>query len=141
MKYLQVGNKYYTVGDRNQLQQITEADIVGRRGTGGSLDLVRREGDLVTLTPQQLQAQLKPNVEHTGVRPGEYVFGDLGVILRSKADFQALGITPPTDVPVSGTLGSAVPMNQDFSQYLQQTGQTYSPQTGFSGGAKPPTQV
>lgn len=98
-KYIQIGNKYYTVGDRSQLQQISEQDIVGRRGTGGSLDLVRKEGDLQVIDPSQVVISPK----------GEVLVGGKVLSIGGSQAFVPQGTT------VEQFTG--LPFNQDFAQY------------------------
>lgn len=115
-KYAKVGDRYITLGEGNQLQQITEQDIIGRRGTGGSLDLIRREGELIDLDPSQFSFGSGGEISYQG---GALSLGG-----------SAISAKPGTSTEDFGGL----PFNQDFSKYLGETGQTYNPESGFSGG-------
>src|SRR3990167_575819 len=129
-KYAKIGDKFFTVGEGSQLQQISEQDIIGRRGdiptgiVGGkqapdALTLIRQEGDIQDIDPSQLS--FSPQ--------GEVSLGGQRLSLGGSQAF----VKPGTTVEQFGGL----PFNQDFSQYLGQTGQRFD-QQGFSGSATIP---
>ena len=119
-KYAQIGDKFYTVGDHSQLQQISEQDIIGRRGDvpGGraTLDFIRNEGDLDVVDPSQIT--ITPN--------GEVMVGDHQLALGGSNAFVTRGTTTEQF--------TGLPFNQDFAEYLQSTSQTFTPEAGFGGG-------
>lgn len=122
-KYLEIGDKFFTVGEGSQLQQISERDILGRRGDvsgGATLDLIRKEGDLTRLDPGQL----------TIGAGGEFMSGGNQISLGGSAAYVPKGFS----LDQFGTL----PVNQDFNQYLQDTNQTY--QGGQFSGIQPVAQ-
>src|SRR3990167_3020704 len=125
-KYGKIGDKYYTVGEASQLQQISEQDIIGRRGDvpGGkaTIDFIRKEGDIQDIDPSRLSFDPK----------GAVMFNGQNLALGGSGAY----VKPGTTIEQFGGL----PFNQDFSEYLKSTGQTYGAQ-GFSGGGIPSTQA
>lgn len=150
--YAKVGDKYYTVGERNTLQQITPENIVGRSGSQytalgqeGALQRLRAEKELLDINPADLQVEQYTEGQGTAQNPTRVLEGQFSIknlelgglrpILRSAAEFQALGLTPPGTTPAGGS----VPQDTSFQNYLQQTGQTYNTQTGkYSGSPNTP---
>lgn len=136
-----IGNKYFTASEQGgDLQSTTEQDLLGRLGTGGSLEASRKAGDLIDVDPSQIRFQKRTEVDKYALanqgEPGYDIFGPTGHlgIVRNLAQAQALGLTAPTQLP-QGQLEQ----NQVFNQYLQQTGQTFNSQTQqFSGSASVP---
>ena len=147
-KYLKSGDKYFSVGEGSNLQQITEQDIRGRMGDL-TPDIYNRFG-----VQQGDWAGLLNNQNFSGggilqVNPGELSVGETGEALyqgkgfslagsqarfKNQATAQALGIGNFAGLPAGGE----VQQDLDFANYLKETGQTYNPETGFSGtGARP----
>lgn len=139
--YIKIGDKYFTGSEQGSfLENISERDIVGRRGTGGSLDVVRREGDLIDVDPSQITLRPKWMLyTEPGAKDYEGTLADwraqgmpyqvmagnksLGFV-KNQAQAQALGITAPQLTP-----GGEVGTNQVYSQYLQQQGPQSTPRT------------
>lgn len=120
--------QYFTASEQgSRIQRISEQDIVGRRGTGGSLEKVRQEGDIRDVDPSQIRFQARPEGGYDIFDPK----GHLGIV-SNLGEAQALGITAPGTLP-----GGEIGTNQAFSQYLGQTGQTYN-NGQFSGSASVP---
>ena len=127
-KYAKIGNKFYTVGDQSQLQEISAGDIIGRRGDIGgksaTLERIRAEGDIMTIDPSQVQ--FGPQ--------GEVLIGGKHLSLGGSQAYSRTGLT-------------GLPINQDFSNYLRQTSQIQQPKTrsldnfrGFLPGILPNIQ-
>ena len=132
-----IGDKYFTASEEGGLVQTTsEKDILGRLGTGGSLEASRRAGDLIDVDPSQIRFERRSEIDKyaLGGDPGYNIFGPTGNLgrIQNLAQAQALGITPPSALPQG-----QIEQNQAFNQYLQQTGQTF--QGGqFSGSLSVP---
>lgn len=139
-KYAQIGNRFFSVGDQSQLQEISASDIIGSRGTvnGGSatLDFIRREGDLVTLDPSQIT--IGPGNELlVGGRPLSLGGSQAFVSNQPLAQYlSGLGAkSQATQFPISGE----IPRDVSFQRYLTETGQTFTPEARFSGSAQVPS--
>lgn len=132
-----IGDKYFTASEQGGLlQTISERDILGRLGTGGSLEASRKAGDLFDVEPSQIRFERRSEIDKyaEGGDPGYNIFGPQGHLGRisNLAQAQALGITPPSQLPQG-----QIEANPAFQQYLQQTGQNASPGANLSvlGGA------
>lgn len=138
-KYGKIGQNYYTVGEKNNLQQISESDILGRMGDmpgGASLDKARQAGLLQDFDPSNLSTKQIADEYNPGQSVYEVAGLELGgskAYLRNQGQAQALGIN------VGGLPTGQLPVDQDFAQYLNETKQTYNPQAGFSGGSGIPS--
>lgn len=96
-KFAQIGDKFFTAGERGRLEEISERDILGLRGDvpgGATLDLIRREGDILNLQPGQLILGDEGRVLLDN-RP--FALGGSDVFIQNQAQAQALGI--PNQLP------------------------------------------
>lgn len=142
LKYFKIGDNYYTVGDKNTLQQISQNDIIGRTGDlpagTDAFSYLGSQGAYAELDPTKLSLVAPDNGE-TGYQ--KLLYGDQYIkgggseaYVRDTGTANLLGLNTTGIAPGEATT------NQDFAQYLGDTGQTYDPTTGFSGGVSPTGQ-
>src|SRR3990167_8166861 len=129
LQYAKIGDKYYTTGGEGGFQSISESDIVGRIGDlpsgTNALDYVRKQGSLIDVDSSKLSLGKGTGADGTMNPELLYNGGQLGsATLQGKVG----------EVNLQNYLGNA-PVNEDFSKYLKDTGQTYNQQQGFSGNA------
>lgn len=139
-KYLQAGNKYYTVGQGSQLQEVSPEDIVAVTGDKSvSIEQQRARGEIATYDPSQHQLTSDPSLGGgyyltEGGKP--VALGGSAIVIKNQAEAQALGLSSPAGLPAG-----QVALDTSFQDYLKQSGQTYTPTTGFSGGSSQPFQT
>lgn len=129
LKYFKIGDNYWTVGDQNTLQQISQSDITGRTGDlpagTNAFDYLAKSGSYAELDPTKLSVYDPTNGE-TGYQVLRYGTQDVSgggstAFIRNSGTLSALGLPTTTAVPTGD-----VTMNQDFADYLKDTGQTYT---------------
>ena len=129
-KYAQIGDKYYTVGEGSQLQQISESDIRGRMGDVSDATYSR-----FGVKPGDWRSLIETPFSGGGIQkldPSQVTFGKGGEVLSGGQQLNLGGsaakVQPGTTTDQFGNL----PFNQDFAGYLKESGQTFAPETGFS---------
>ena len=128
---IKIGEQYFIASEQGgQIQRISESDIVGRLGTGGSLDEARKSGDLIDVDPSKLTLQpawmkftKEGQRDYEGTvkdwesqgKPYDMVFNGQRIgLIQNQAQAQALGI-PGAQLQPGGVIGT----NQAYSEYLK----------------------
>lgn len=134
--YYKIKDKYFTASEQGSgVQRISKEDIIKRRGTvpAGTnvLDLVRKEGDIRDVDPSKIRFEAYDQGGRTGFNIFDPV-GHLGIV-ENMAQAQALGITPPSQLPQG-----QIETNDAWSDYQKSQGSTGNGQTmavmGDTGG-------
>ena len=112
-KYGKIGTRYFSVGDRSQIQEVSESDVIARRGTiprgTNALGLIRQEGDIEDIDPAQLTRD-----PGGALRVGGRILslGGSQAFATNQGQLSALGL------PAAGAPPGQLSTDRDYAQSL-----------------------